>query len=153
MELSEVTSERDPLLPNEPCVASTATPPRSLGKNKSGHMLKSDSRNMIFYCYTYWRNREPERSVEDTSKFVVDMLGVSERTASRVREEVKASHFSERQTDDALAKAPTQCKKRRCSAKFEASRCARSRVLGAYGTPITKPVYCASPACRDRLQA
>ncbi|KAH6935925.1 hypothetical protein HPB50_011475 [Hyalomma asiaticum] len=77
MEPSEVTSECDPLLPNQPCVASMATPPRSLGKNKSGHILNSDSRNMIFHCYTYWRNREPEHSMEDTSKFVADMLCVS----------------------------------------------------------------------------
>ncbi|KAL1444421.1 hypothetical protein MTO96_045525 [Rhipicephalus appendiculatus] len=93
MEHSEVTSERDPLLPNEPCVASMATPARSLGKN-SGHILNSDSRNMIFHCYTYWRNREPEHNVEDTSMFVADMLGVSERTEFRVREDVKASHFA-----------------------------------------------------------
>ncbi|KAH7951560.1 hypothetical protein HPB52_010325 [Rhipicephalus sanguineus] len=84
MEPSEVISERDPLLPNEPCVASIATPPRSLGKNKSGHILNSDSRNMIFHCYTYWCNREPERSVEDASKFVADMLGVGERTVLRM---------------------------------------------------------------------
>ncbi|XP_037523226.1 uncharacterized protein LOC119400246 [Rhipicephalus sanguineus] len=84
METSVVTSERDPLLPNEPCVASMATPPRSLGKKKSGHILNSDSRNMLFHCYTYWRNREPERSVEDTSKFVADMLGVGERTVFRI---------------------------------------------------------------------
>ncbi|KAL1475111.1 hypothetical protein MTO96_037519 [Rhipicephalus appendiculatus] len=77
MELSEVTSERVPLLPNEPCVASMATPLRSLGKNKSGRILNSDSRSMIFHCYMYWRNREPEHSVEDTSKFVADILGVS----------------------------------------------------------------------------
>ncbi|KAL1417841.1 hypothetical protein MTO96_006097 [Rhipicephalus appendiculatus] len=109
MEPSEVASERDPLLPNEPCVASMATPPRSLGKKKSGHILNSDSRNMIFHCYTYGRNRKPEHSVEDTSKFVAGMLGVSERTVFRVREEVKASHFCGWQPDDALAKAPTQC--------------------------------------------
>ncbi|KAL1443612.1 hypothetical protein MTO96_045927 [Rhipicephalus appendiculatus] len=70
MEPSEVTSEHDPLLPNESCVASMARPPRRLGKNKSGHILNSDSRNMIFHCYTYWRNREHEHSVESTSKFV-----------------------------------------------------------------------------------
>ncbi|KAH7948239.1 hypothetical protein HPB52_019697 [Rhipicephalus sanguineus] len=67
MEPSEVTLKCDPLLPNEPCVAMMATAPRSLGKNKSGHILKSDSRNVIFHCYTYWRNREPEHSVEDTN--------------------------------------------------------------------------------------
>ncbi|KAH6948099.1 hypothetical protein HPB50_022824 [Hyalomma asiaticum] len=94
MEPSEMTFERDPLLPNEPCVASMATPPRSLGKNKSGHILSSDSRNIIFHCYTYWRNKGPEHNVEDTSKFVTDMLGVSIRTVFRVREEVNASHFS-----------------------------------------------------------
>ncbi|KAH6930618.1 hypothetical protein HPB50_015566 [Hyalomma asiaticum] len=94
MEPSEVTSERDPLLANEPCVASTATPPSSLGKNKSGHILNSDSRNMIFHCYTYWRNKQREHSVEDTSEFAADTLGVSVRSAFRVREEVKASHFS-----------------------------------------------------------
>ncbi|KAH6939362.1 hypothetical protein HPB50_017722 [Hyalomma asiaticum] len=59
MEPSEVKSERDSLLSKEPCVASIATPPRSLGKNKSGHILNSDSCNMIFLCYTYWCNREP----------------------------------------------------------------------------------------------
>ncbi|KAH6920660.1 hypothetical protein HPB50_028350 [Hyalomma asiaticum] len=80
----EVTSELDPLLPNELCVASTATPPRCLGKNKSGHILNSDSRNIIFHCYTYWRIREPEHSVEDTSKFVADMLDVSESTVFRM---------------------------------------------------------------------
>ncbi|KAH6946977.1 hypothetical protein HPB50_016400 [Hyalomma asiaticum] len=83
MEPSEVTSERDPLLPNEPCVASTAKTPRSLGKNKSSLILNSDSRNMIFHCYTYGCNKQPEHSVEDTSKFVANMLGVSVRTAFR----------------------------------------------------------------------
>ncbi|KAH6946546.1 hypothetical protein HPB50_013898 [Hyalomma asiaticum] len=84
MEPSEVTSERDPLLPSKPCVASTATPPRSLSKNNSGHILNSNSRNMIFHCYTYWRNKQPEHSAEDTSKFVTDMLGVSVRTVFRI---------------------------------------------------------------------
>lgn len=119
MEPSEVTSERDPLLPNEPCVASMTTPPRSLGKNKSGHILNSDSRNMIFHCYTFWRNRQPERSVEDTSKFVADMLGVSERTVFRVREEVKASHFSGGKLTTPSRKRPRNAEKRRRSAKFD----------------------------------
>ncbi|KAH7936298.1 hypothetical protein HPB52_021339 [Rhipicephalus sanguineus] len=83
MEPSEVTSERDHLLSNEPCAASVATAQRSLGKNKSCHILNGDSRNMIFHCYTCWRNTEPEHSVADTSKFVADMLGVSERTVFR----------------------------------------------------------------------
>ncbi|KAL3219507.1 hypothetical protein MRX96_005792 [Rhipicephalus microplus] len=94
MESSEVTSKRDHLLPYETCLASISTPPRSFSKNENGHILNSYSRNMIVHCYTYWRNREPERCVEDTSKFVADMLGVGERTVFRVREEVKASHFS-----------------------------------------------------------
>ncbi|KAH8033994.1 hypothetical protein HPB51_018505 [Rhipicephalus microplus] len=55
-------------------------PPRSFSKNKSGHILNSDLRYMIFHSYTYWCNREPERSVEDMSKFVADMLGVGEST-------------------------------------------------------------------------
>ncbi|KAH6935700.1 hypothetical protein HPB50_008183 [Hyalomma asiaticum] len=96
MEPSEVTSVRDPLLAYEPRVASMATqgpygkpcvastPPRSLGKNNSGHIMNSDSRNMIVHCYTYWRNREPEHSVEDTSKFVADVLGVSVKTVFRI---------------------------------------------------------------------
>ncbi|KAL1477968.1 hypothetical protein MTO96_035331 [Rhipicephalus appendiculatus] len=58
MEPIEVTSERDPLLSNEPCVASMARPPRSLDKNKSSHIMSSDSSNMIFHCYTYRRNME-----------------------------------------------------------------------------------------------
>ncbi|XP_037518373.1 uncharacterized protein LOC119395162 [Rhipicephalus sanguineus] len=82
MEPSEVISERDPLLPNEPCVASIATPPRSLGKNKSGHILNSDSRNMIFHCYTYWCNREPERSVEDASNLLAE-IGFKREKRSR----------------------------------------------------------------------
>ncbi|KAH6933751.1 hypothetical protein HPB50_017755 [Hyalomma asiaticum] len=113
MEPSEVTSEPDPLLPNEPCVASTATPPRSLGKNKSGHIFNSDSRNMIFHCYTYWRNKQPEYSLENTSKFVADMLCV------RVREEVKASHFSGGKLTTPSQKCPRNAKKRRRSAKFD----------------------------------
>ncbi|KAH6944862.1 hypothetical protein HPB50_005635 [Hyalomma asiaticum] len=119
MEPSEVSSERDPLMPNEPCVASTATPPRSLGKNKSGHILNSDSRNMILHCYTYWRNKQPERSVEDTSKFVADMLGVSVRTVFRVREEVKASHLSGGKLTTPSRKRPRNAEKRRRSAKFD----------------------------------
>ncbi|KAH7932499.1 hypothetical protein HPB52_025124 [Rhipicephalus sanguineus] len=119
MEPSEVTSEQDPLLPNEPCAASMATPPRSLGKNKSCHILNRDSHNMIFHCYTYWRNREPEHSVADTSKFVTDMLGVSERTVFRVREEVKASHFSGGKLTTTSRKRPRNADKRRCSTKFD----------------------------------
>ncbi|XP_077485908.1 uncharacterized protein LOC144096974 [Amblyomma americanum] len=119
MEPSEVTSEREPLLPNEPCVASMITPPRSLGKSKSGRILNSDSRNMIFHCYTFWRNREPERRVEETSKFVADMLGVSERTVFRVRKEVKASHFSGGKLTTPSRKRPRNAEKRRRSAKFD----------------------------------
>ncbi|XP_070390093.1 uncharacterized protein [Dermacentor albipictus] len=70
-----------------------SAPPRSLGeKNRSGHNLNSDSRNMILHCYMYWRNREPERSVEGTSKFVAEMLGVSENTVFRK----KTNDFSKR---------------------------------------------------------
>ncbi|KAL3210887.1 hypothetical protein MRX96_008541 [Rhipicephalus microplus] len=89
MEPSELTLESDPLLPYEFCVASMTTLPRSFSMNKSSNTLNSDSRNMIFHCYTYWRSREPEHSVEDTSK----LLAVSEKTTFTVREEVKASHF------------------------------------------------------------
>ncbi|XP_075527122.1 uncharacterized protein LOC142559409 [Dermacentor variabilis] len=69
--------------------------PRSLDKkNKSGHILNRDSRNMTFHCYMYWRIREPEHSVEDTTKFVAEMLGVSESKVFIERREVKASHIS-----------------------------------------------------------
>ncbi|KAH6944367.1 hypothetical protein HPB50_002757 [Hyalomma asiaticum] len=119
VEPSEVTSERDPLLSNEPCVPSTATPRRSLSKNKSGHILNSDSRNTVFHCYTYWRNKQPEHSVEDTSKFVADMLGVSIRTVFRVREEVKASHFSGGKLTTPSRKRPRNAEKRRRSAKSD----------------------------------
>ncbi|KAH6925896.1 hypothetical protein HPB50_011811 [Hyalomma asiaticum] len=127
---SEVTSEHDPLLPNEPCVASTATPSRSLGKNKNGHILNNDSRNMIFHCYTYWCNKQPEHSVEDTSKFVADMLAVSVRTVFRVREEVKASHFSGAKLTTPSRKRPHNAEKGRRSMKLHSfTLCAlRSRV-------------------------
>ncbi|XP_037505857.1 uncharacterized protein LOC119382214 [Rhipicephalus sanguineus] len=118
MEPSEVTSERDPLLPHKPCVIWMATPPRSLGKNKSGHILNSDSRNMSFHCYPYWRNREPERRVEDTSKFVADMLGVGQMTVFRVREEVKAQDFSGGKLTTPSRKRPRNAEKTRRSAKF-----------------------------------
>ncbi|KAL3191323.1 hypothetical protein MRX96_018731 [Rhipicephalus microplus] len=52
MEPSEVTSERDPLLAYGSCVTSMATPQRSFSTNKSGHILNSDSGNIIFHCYT-----------------------------------------------------------------------------------------------------
>ncbi|KAH7967763.1 hypothetical protein HPB52_002235 [Rhipicephalus sanguineus] len=119
MEPSEVTSERGPLFPNKPCVIWMATPPRSLGKNKSGHILNSDSRNRSFHCYTYWRNREPERRVEDTSKFVADMLCVGQRTVFRVREEVKAQDFSGGKLTTLSRKRPRNAEKRRRSAKFD----------------------------------
>lgn len=106
-------------MPYELCVASMATPPRSFSKNKSGHILNSDSRNMIFHCYMYWRNREPERSVEDTSKFITDMLGVGERTVFRVREEVKASDFSGGKLMTALRKRPCNGDERRRNVKFD----------------------------------
>ncbi|KAH6922372.1 hypothetical protein HPB50_013412 [Hyalomma asiaticum] len=113
MEPSEVTSERDPSLLNEPCVALTATPPRRLGKKKS------NLRNMIFHCYVYWRNKQPEHSVEDTSKFVADMLGVSVRTVFRVREEVEGSHFSGGKLTTPSRKRPCNAEERRRSAKFD----------------------------------
>ncbi|KAH7935614.1 hypothetical protein HPB52_010547 [Rhipicephalus sanguineus] len=119
MEPSEVTSESDSLLPNEPCVASMSTPPRSVGKNKSGHILNNDSRNMIFHCYTYWRNREPERSVEDTSKFVAEMLGVSESTVFKVRREAKASSSSGGNLSTPSRKRPRNAEKRRRSTKYD----------------------------------
>ncbi|KAH7934877.1 hypothetical protein HPB52_001701 [Rhipicephalus sanguineus] len=118
MEPSEVTSQSDSLLPNEPCVASMSTPPRSVGKNKSGHILNSDSHNMIFHCYTYWRNREPERSVEDTSKFVAEMLGVSESTVFKVRREAKASSSSGGNLSTPSRKRPRNAKRRR-STKYD----------------------------------
>ncbi|KAL3187928.1 hypothetical protein MRX96_000540 [Rhipicephalus microplus] len=49
-----------------------AAPPRSFNHNLSGRLLNSYSRNMIFHYYTYWCNREPERSVEYTSKAVAN---------------------------------------------------------------------------------
>lgn len=119
MDPGEVTSERDPWLPNKPCVAFMTTPPRSLSKNKSGHILNSDSRNTIFHCYPFWRNRKPERSVEDTSKFVADMLGVSERTVFRVREEVKSPHFSGGKLTTPSRTRPRNAERRRRSAKFD----------------------------------
>ncbi|KAH8036347.1 hypothetical protein HPB51_025688 [Rhipicephalus microplus] len=84
---SDLTSGRGPLSLHEPCVVSMATPPRRISKNKSGHILNSDSRSMIFHCFTYWRNRKPERSVEGTSKFVADMQGVGETTMFRFSED------------------------------------------------------------------
>ncbi|KAL3212262.1 hypothetical protein MRX96_036024 [Rhipicephalus microplus] len=96
-----------------------ATPPRSFSKNKSGHNFNSDSRNMIFQCYAYWRNREPERSVEDTSKFVADIIGVIERTVFRVREESQASHSSGGKLRTPLRKCPRNSEQRRRSAKLD----------------------------------
>ncbi|XP_037502545.1 uncharacterized protein LOC119376960, partial [Rhipicephalus sanguineus] len=61
------------------CVTFVSTP-KYLGKNKSGHILSSDARIMIFHCYTYWRNREPGIGVEDTCKFVAEMLSVCDKT-------------------------------------------------------------------------
>ncbi|KAH7972460.1 hypothetical protein HPB52_012448 [Rhipicephalus sanguineus] len=119
MEPIEVTSESDSLLPKEPCVASMSTPPRSVGKNKSGHILNSDSRNMIFHCYTYWRNRVPVRSVEDTSKFVAEMLGVSESTVFKVRREAKASSSSGGNLSTPSRKRPRNAEKRRRSTKYD----------------------------------
>ncbi|KAH8033948.1 hypothetical protein HPB51_018103 [Rhipicephalus microplus] len=43
----------------------------------------TDSRKMIFHFLTYWCNREPERCVEDTNRFVADMLGVGETSVFR----------------------------------------------------------------------
>lgn len=81
---------------NEPCVASstTATPKNLSTKNKSGHILCRDSRAMILRCYTYWRDKDRERTVEETCKFVGEMLGVSGRTVFRVRKEAQAGELS-----------------------------------------------------------
>ncbi|KAH6928324.1 hypothetical protein HPB50_014276 [Hyalomma asiaticum] len=128
MEPSEVTSERDPLMPNEPCVASTATPRRSLGKKKSGHILNSDSRNMILHCYTLVSSTLRSGSVEDTSKFVADMLGVSVRTVFRVREEVKASHFLGGKLTTPSRKRPRNAEKRRRRAKFDSFHVVRTEI-------------------------
>ncbi|KAH6943831.1 hypothetical protein HPB50_000125 [Hyalomma asiaticum] len=57
--------------------------------------------------------------MEDTSKFVADMLGVSERTVFRVREEVKALHFSSGKLTTPSRKHPRSAEKRRRSAKFD----------------------------------
>ncbi|KAL1483563.1 hypothetical protein MTO96_033103 [Rhipicephalus appendiculatus] len=51
--------------------------------------------------------------------FVADMLGASERTEFRVREEVKASHFSGGILTTASRKRPRNADKRRRSAKFD----------------------------------
>ncbi|XP_054929303.1 uncharacterized protein [Dermacentor andersoni] len=119
MEPSEVTSECDPLLPNEPPVAWMSLPPRNLDKNKSGQILNSDSRNVILPCNTYWRNGEPEHSVEATTKFVAEMLGVSESTVFKVRREVKASHISGGKRSTPSRKRPRNAKKRRRSTKYD----------------------------------
>ncbi|KAL3187910.1 hypothetical protein MRX96_000525 [Rhipicephalus microplus] len=43
----------------------------------------TDSRKMIFHFLTYWCNKEPERCVEDTNRFVADMLGVGKTSVFR----------------------------------------------------------------------
>ncbi|KAL3187931.1 hypothetical protein MRX96_000543 [Rhipicephalus microplus] len=93
MEPSEVAPERDILWSYEPGVASMTTLPRNLSKNKSGRILNSHSRNIIFHCYTYWRNMKPERSGEDMSKFIDDMLDVGERTVQGEKGKLKLRIF------------------------------------------------------------
>ncbi|KAL3196425.1 hypothetical protein MRX96_015478 [Rhipicephalus microplus] len=104
-----------------------ATPPRSFNKNKSGHILNSDSRNIIFHCCTYWRNRELERSLEDTSKFVANKLGVGERTVFRVKEEVRTSHFSGGKLTTPSQKRSRNAEERRRSVKFDSFMLGRLR--------------------------
>ncbi|KAH6929559.1 hypothetical protein HPB50_002767 [Hyalomma asiaticum] len=48
---------------------------------------------MMFHCYTYGRKKEPEQTVDDTSKFVPDMLGVSITTVLRVDDGNRAAYI------------------------------------------------------------
>lgn len=85
-----VTSACDSSLPGESGGASTATP-RTLSKNKSGNVLNSTARKIIFHCYNFWRAREPECTVEHTAAFVADMLGIGARTVFAVKKEAQAT--------------------------------------------------------------
>ncbi|KAL1487011.1 hypothetical protein MTO96_046707 [Rhipicephalus appendiculatus] len=114
----EVTSERDLLLPNNACVTFVSTP-EIFSQSKNGHILRSDALNMIFRCYTYWRSREPAIGVEDTCKFVAQMLDVSDDTVFKVRKEVKAASLSGSELPTPSQKRPRKAEKRRCSARFD----------------------------------
>ncbi|KAH7938869.1 hypothetical protein HPB52_001491 [Rhipicephalus sanguineus] len=98
MEPSEGASECDPLLPNEPCIACMATPPRSLGKNKSGNILNSKS-HMMFHCYTYWRATRglnttwrTRASLPPTCSVAVKCLRSRRCTARRLLAEIGLKH-------------------------------------------------------------
>ncbi|KAH7975745.1 hypothetical protein HPB52_004665 [Rhipicephalus sanguineus] len=86
------------------------------------------------------------------------MLGVSESTLFRVREEVKASHFSGGKLTTPSRKRPRNAEKRRRSAKFDSfTLCALRPCVHDFFRrnevpTVEKAVYCASPACRNRLQ-
>ncbi|KAL3187927.1 hypothetical protein MRX96_000540 [Rhipicephalus microplus] len=96
-----------------------AAPPRSFNHNLSGRLLNSYSRNMIFHYYTYWCNREPERSVEYTSKAVAN-------ARCRVLR-ARPFHVSQHEHHRPIA-----------NQRYTNIREDNCRVLGAYGTPITK---------------
>lgn len=84
-------SVRDSSLPGESGGASTSTPGTLSTKNRSGSVLPSTTRKVILHCYEFWRAREPKSTVEETSAFVADMLGVGSRTVFTVRKEAEAS--------------------------------------------------------------
>ncbi|KAH6941878.1 hypothetical protein HPB50_023684 [Hyalomma asiaticum] len=90
----------------------------------SSHILNSNLCNVILHCYTYWCNRELEHSVEDTSKFVADMLGVSKKTVFRMPTVEKVTtEFSERMDLQSLRR----CTVRRLLAKSGFKHEKRSR--------------------------
>lgn len=46
---------------------------------------------MALHCYEFWRAKRPDRTVEETSASVAEMLGISSRTVFQVRKEAQAS--------------------------------------------------------------
>lgn len=94
MDPSVVKQECDNSSPDESGAASVSTPapPTTPShKNKSGIVLHSTARKMALHCYEFWRAKRPDRTVEETSASVAEMLGISSRTVFQVRKEAQAS--------------------------------------------------------------
>lgn len=88
MDPTVVTAECDSFSSVESGAALKSAPKNSCKENTSSGGL---TREIIVNCYQFWRNKQPERTEEETCTFVADMLGVRTQAVLEARKKAEAS--------------------------------------------------------------
>lgn len=85
-----VTPEGDSFSSVESGAAGAAL--KSAAKNSRKENTSSGrlNREIMVNCYQFWRNKQPERTEEETSTFVAEMLGISTQAVLEARREAEA---------------------------------------------------------------